>query len=120
MKRMSLTEEVCVSRVEPTQVRNPIELPTAEVQPTQSADISVLMIEDDLTYYRWVWALLNDCTELTFNLHHATSLADATGMLSDHAPDVILLDMNLPNSTGLDTMLNIKQEPAGIPIIILT
>jgi signal transduction histidine kinase len=118
---MSLTEEVCMSRGEPTQVRKdaPIELPSPEAR-TAPSDISVLMIEDDMTYYRWVWALLNDCAELTFTLHHASSLADATLMLTDHAPDVILLDMNLPDSSGLDTLLNIKEEAAGIPIIILT
>lgn len=40
--------------------------------------------------------------------------------LASSAPDLILLDLNLPDRDGLDLCREVRRRPAYIPIIMLT
>jgi chemosensory pili system protein ChpA (sensor histidine kinase/response regulator) len=47
---------------------------------------------------------------------------DALKLLSDHAPDAILLDIEMPRMDGFEFAKTIKGDPktAGIPVIMIT
>ncbi|WP_179929359.1 diguanylate cyclase [Vreelandella salicampi] len=55
-------------------------------------------------------------------VHWFTSLEELNTHLraTTSAPDVILLDLNLPDSSGLDTISRCKAMARGIPIVVLT
>jgi signal transduction histidine kinase len=82
--------------------------------------VHVLMVEDDKHYCTFIRRLLSKCEQPIFELTVASSIAEASQCLSWETPDVILLDLGLPDSNGLETIENIKQLARDIPIIILT
>ena len=51
----------------------------------------------------------------------ALTLAEARGLIGERKPDAIVLDIMLPDGSGLDFMKELrKSENAGIPVILLT
>jgi len=57
-----------------------------------------------------------------FNVLEAESATQALRVLSDHVPDLILMDINMPETDGYSLTTQIKGLPsmARIPIIALT
>ena len=56
-----------------------------------------------------------------YEVTSALSLADARDLISKNCPDVIVLDITLPDGNGLDFMKEIRQgENAAIPILLLS
>lgn len=53
-------------------------------------------------------------------LVHATSAAEAIDAVHREQPDVIVLDVHLPDATGLDTFHQIRALDARLPIILIT
>lgn len=51
---------------------------------------------------------------------HAMSLSEATELFNRYIFDAVLLDLNLPDSHGLDTLKQVQTVMNGVPIIILT
>jgi nitrogen regulation protein NR(I) len=56
-----------------------------------------------------------DITVLT-----ATSAAEGLAMVTQHHPDVVMLDLALPDLSGLDVFRRIHQHNAKIPVIFIT
>ncbi len=50
----------------------------------------------------------------------AASLNEARGMLKERSPDLILLDLALPDSAGLATVSTVHGLAPGIPIVVLS
>ncbi|MBF0545625.1 MAG: response regulator [Candidatus Riflebacteria bacterium] len=57
---------------------------------------------------------------LSFELVHCLNLSTSRGMIDKNMPDVILLDLGLPESFGLDTLRKMRLITTDIPIIVLT
>lgn len=55
-------------------------------------------------------------------LHRANSAADGVARARELAPDLILLDLTLPDATGFEVLRRLKEEPATaqVPVIFLT
>ncbi len=79
----------------------------------------VLVIDDDPSFRRVVTALLANAG---FAVAEAPSGADGLGALARLDPDVILLDLQLPDSSGQDVLRRIRQDPRTrlVPVIMLT
>jgi PAS domain S-box-containing protein len=82
--------------------------------------IRVLAIEDNPADVRLVREFLNASADQAFEIAHAWRLADGIRMLKTDKPDVVLLDINLPDSHGLATVENVLKEAPGVPVIVLT
>ena len=82
--------------------------------------ITVLLIEDDLGDAAYIQGLLNDTTQVSFEVVYADRLATGLAHLARTHVDIILLDLSLPDSHGLDTLLAAYAQASHIPIIILT
>jgi two-component system nitrogen regulation response regulator GlnG len=50
----------------------------------------------------------------------ARTAAEGLALLASRKPDVVVLDVNLPDSTGLQTFDRIKQIDARIPVLLIT
>ncbi|OWK38715.1 sigma-54-dependent transcriptional regulator [Fimbriiglobus ruber] len=50
----------------------------------------------------------------------ARTAAEGLGLLSAHRPDAVILDINLPDSHGLQTFERIRQFDARIPVVLVT
>jgi two-component system cell cycle response regulator DivK len=80
----------------------------------------VLYIEDDETNVMLVRALLERHPGI--QMLHASSGREGVRMVREERPDFVLLDMNLPDMSGLDVVreLNIDITSRGLRVNILT
>ncbi|HEV2994310.1 MAG TPA: response regulator transcription factor [Acidimicrobiia bacterium] len=76
----------------------------------------VLLVEDDLTI---AVPLVRGLEREGFSVQHAESGADARGALDGPAPDVVLLDLGLPDVDGFDLCRELRAA-STVPIIVVT
>jgi len=82
--------------------------------------IRILLVEDNLEYAKAVKLILGEVSAEAFDLVHATRIADAMQQLDLSRFDVILLDLNLPDSAGYETFANIHTHTPEIPIVVMS
>lgn len=82
--------------------------------------ISVLLIDDDPDDTLLLNEDLLGSPNNMYTLHSCENLGDGLKFLTMNDIDVILLDLNLPDSMGLDTVTKFKSEFPTLPVIALT
>ncbi len=85
-----------------------------------SQEIRVLLIEDNPEYPGLLKRMLAKEKRPSFHLVSVNNLQAGLEHLGKEATDVILLDLNLPDSRGLDTFASVQAQVPSVPIIILT
>lgn len=78
------------------------------------------MIEDNPGDIRLVQNLLNKTTDPSINMYIANDLKQALKCIASEHISVILLDLNLPDSRGIDTFKAVKRFSLNRPIIIMS
>jgi len=63
---------------------------------------------------------LKDIADIHFNLLIAYNFEEGLKILDKEDTDLLLLDLNLPDSHGIDTFIKMNQNYPNIPIVILT
>jgi len=84
------------------------------------ATIQVLLVEDSLVDAELVRAHLGTQRLPLFVIEAVGSVAEAATRLHAEPPHIVLLDLNLPDSQGLDTLYAVKANAGDLPIIVLT
>ncbi|HEY8202995.1 MAG TPA: response regulator, partial [Actinomycetota bacterium] len=79
----------------------------------------VLLVEDDDGDAFLVEELLLEADE-HFDLLRARSIADAIGMLAAGGVQCIILDLDLPDASGLEAVQTIVEHDPRVPLIVLT
>jgi len=82
--------------------------------------IKILLFEDNPGDARLFTETLKDISSQHYEITHVESLAEGLAILADKAMDIILLDLGLPDSQRLDTLIKLKSQVLGIPIVVLT
>ena len=84
-----------------------------------STEISILIVEDDLFLRQAFRMMLEDAG---YFVREAGTGAETIGAIAEAKPHIILLDLGLPDCSGLDVARQVKANPdtAGIVIIALT
>ncbi len=90
------------------------------IQESLGYNLNVLLVEDNPADARLMYEALPAYPASNFKLSHVERLSDALEVISEDQFDLVLLDLNLPDSTGLETMLKVYEEAPKIPIIIIT
>jgi PAS domain S-box-containing protein len=85
-----------------------------------NGQIQVLQVDDDEIDLRLAKRALSKSTQAKFNVDTAGTLADTVTKLKANLYDVVLLDLGLPDSTGIDTVKKVCQTNPNIPIVVLT
>jgi diguanylate cyclase (GGDEF)-like protein/PAS domain S-box-containing protein len=81
----------------------------------------VLLIEDEPGDAHLIRSTLGAGQSVNFDITWGTTLAEARALLHDGPPpDVLLLDLSLPDSNGLETVHACRQAAGPLPIIVLT
>jgi CheY-like chemotaxis protein len=80
---------------------------------------TVLLVEDSDAIRDAFTILLEDAG---YTVLGAGTGGDALRLAEEHLPDLVLLDMGLPDMTGLDVVRRIKASPrtAGIVVVAVT
>ncbi|MDY9927223.1 sensor histidine kinase [Methanosarcina sp.] len=82
--------------------------------------VEILLFEDNPGDANLIKELLEDFADFTFELENVETLNEGLNLLKERPFDVILSDLGLPDSDGIDTFLDIHSVNPRIPIIILT
>jgi len=72
---------------------------------------------DDMAHS--ILAMFNNQKSASFELTHVTNIDDAEKFLAQHEVDGILLDLDLPDSTGLQAVRRIHEATPHISIVLL-
>ena len=88
------------------------------------SEVKILAVEDDPGDFGLIRVYLR-LAGYGEDIEHDTvswamSLSDAKNQAASFVPDVVLLDLNLPDSDGLATMIAMRNALPGIPIIVLS
>lgn len=82
--------------------------------------IAVLVLEDDAAFAAVLGQLLPAAVHRPTRLQRATRLSEAIAALRRERFDVILLDLNVPDSSGLATLSQALLHAGGTPVVVLT
>jgi len=82
--------------------------------------VKVLLIEDNPAYTRLIREILAEAKGSPFKLECADRLATGLACLAQGRIDAVLLDLGLPDSQGLSTLVKVQAEALAVPVVVLT
>jgi signal transduction histidine kinase/DNA-binding NarL/FixJ family response regulator len=82
----------------------------------------LLLVEESVGHAELLRAALREAsgTDRRFKLVHVVCLADALQCLREAPFDLVLLDLSLPDSKGIETLLRLQDETSTLPVVIMT
>ncbi|GIK41813.1 MAG: two-component system response regulator [Chloroflexota bacterium] len=84
-----------------------------------NSEIKVFIADDSLIVREHLVTLLDELAGVEI-VGQAENVAEAIRGIRTLQPDVVILDMRLPDGSGIDVLQNIKQDEAAPMVIILT
>lgn len=85
-----------------------------------TSKIKTLLIEDNPGDARLIRMALEEIAGLQFEFSHCETMARALEFLAKNKPDIILLDLGLPDSQELDTVRRARAAALETPLVVLT
>lgn len=82
--------------------------------------INILSIEDSPGDFQMVREYLKNTNLPITKVLHAITLKEGFELLEREHVDIILLDLHLPDSYGIDTFYKIFHQSVEVPIIVLS
>jgi signal transduction histidine kinase len=82
--------------------------------------LQVLLIEDNPTDVLLLQEALAHVTSMAFAVTAVARLGEGLTRLRERPFHVVLLDLSLPDSQGLETCITMARQARGVPIVVLT
>jgi PAS domain S-box-containing protein len=82
--------------------------------------VKVLLIEDNPGDTRLIREMLAEAKDVAFQLESADCLSTGLEQLAKAEVDLILLDLSLPDSLGIETFHRAYAQASGMPIVVLS
>lgn len=82
--------------------------------------MKILLIEDNAGDVQRIRELLAEAGSVALELECADRVSTGLARLAAGGIDVVLLDLTLPESKGLDILLRVHAQADGVPIVVLT
>ena len=79
----------------------------------------VLLVEDSRAYAQLVEDMLEDCCA-GFEVVHGRGVAEAAFLLAEEEFDCVLMDLGLPDASGLTGMRRLLELAPAVPVVVLT
>lgn len=80
----------------------------------------ILVLEDEPAVVYLIRQILGDSQDAAVEVSHQGSLAGALKLLARGPHDIALVDLELPDSHGLDTLREVQRGAPHMPVVILT
>ena len=93
--------------------------PLSDTADQEQGRTAILLVEDDDADARLVTRSLTPYARRA-SVARATSLKEARAWLHRNACDVVLLDLSLPDSFGLETVTRLHADAPSLPLVVLT
>lgn len=81
------------------------------------SNIQILWVDDEIELLKPHILFLE---RKNYNVTTCTNGADAIDLVEEQNFDIVFLDENMPGLTGLDTLSQIKQKQANLPVVMIT
>ncbi|MBI4965951.1 MAG: sigma 54-interacting transcriptional regulator [Desulfomonile tiedjei] len=85
-----------------------------------SQEVKILLVEDNPIDADVLREQLSDVESPTYVVSNVQRLSDAVERLAEERFDLILLDLGLPDSQGIDTFLQTQRAAQGVPIVVMS
>jgi PleD family two-component response regulator len=85
-----------------------------------SKELRVLIVEDNKPDAHFIMTMLAESRVPAFSFSHAQRLSDGLTQLREKSSDIILLDLGLPDSQMMDTLLSVRRQSPAVPLVVLT
>lgn len=79
--------------------------------------LSILIVEDDITFFLMLTTWLG---KKGFVVRSSSSVSDAKRRLGEEAFDLVISDLRLPDSDGIDLLKWLKSTHPSLPLIMMT
>lgn len=86
----------------------------------QAQSLKVLLVEDNFTEAALFGEFLSKTQRISFELTHAQRLDETLKRLEQDSFDVIVLDLSLPDSQGMEPVVSVRSKVPLTPIVVLT
>src|SRR5262245_48953849 len=91
---------------------------------SKQADITVLVVEDNPVEAHLLKSVLTKAGSQpqfgSLNILCVELLAEGLDRVNKEPVDVVLLDLSLPDSVGLETLRRFREQTPSLPIVVLT
>ena len=105
---------------EATVLNHPPPAPVPEPQPAEPQRIGALLVEDNPGDARLIQLMLSEAAGGLFEVEHVQRLEAGLERLTRPGIGIVLLDLSLPDSQGLETFGQLHARAPQIPIIVLS
>jgi CheY-like chemotaxis protein len=82
--------------------------------------IPLLLLEDNKADAYQLIEMLEDADGQLWQITHSKRLSNALTCLTQTQFEVALLDLSLPDSKGLDTLVRVRSAAPDLPMVVLT
>jgi DNA-binding NarL/FixJ family response regulator len=79
-----------------------------------------LLVEDDQSDTQHIYELVAGVPSVQFTWENVIQLEEAKELLRTEPFDLVLIDLSLPDSQGLDTFIHLHPHTLCLPVVILT
>ncbi|MFT7514906.1 MAG: CheY-like chemotaxis protein, partial [Candidatus Omnitrophota bacterium] len=79
---------------------------------------TILVVEDDPTWQELITHVLGKSSTPKMTNIPAASVQQALEILQTHTVDAILLDLNVMDSVGIETLVLLREQHADIPVVV--
>ena len=79
----------------------------------------LVVVDDHVLFRRGLIGLLDEMSEFVV-VGEASNGAQALVVVQETAPDLVLLDVNMPIMGGVETLRELKREQPNLPVVMLT
>ena len=83
-------------------------------------NVNILLIEDNPGDARLIEEMLKDAIDFDFKIKASSDLSEGLKAISKEKFDVVLLDLNLPDSQGFETIFQTREKAENVLIVVLT
>lgn len=82
--------------------------------------LNVLIVEDNYGDYELLIESLNRTVLLIGNILHAVRISEVITLIQENPIDLVLLDLTLPDSTGISSVITLNKLLKKTPIVVLS
>jgi DNA-binding NarL/FixJ family response regulator len=80
---------------------------------------TILVVDDSPLIIKRLVEMLREIPNIGW-IRHAGSYQEAMSMFSEHQPRILLLDINLPDRSGIEILRNARENSPSVKVIMST
>lgn len=81
--------------------------------------LNIVLVEDDAAIGSWIKEKLKQLDNVA-SFSWVTSISETMEILQSQLPDVIILDLKLPDGNGIEILQSIRKESLNVKVIVFS